>query len=118
MKVIVLRGNGRSFCAGYDFAGGFHHWDEHMTTDGEWDPGKDFVMATTPSMAPTQKFMSVWRASKPVIAQVHGWCVGGGSDFALCGRHRDRLATTPASARPTPACGAPTSRACGSTGWG
>ena len=28
--------------------------------------------------------MSVWRAPKPVIAQVHGWCVGGGSDFALC----------------------------------
>ena len=34
--------------------------------------------------APTQKFMSVWRSPKPVIAQVHGWCVGGGSDFALC----------------------------------
>ena len=28
--------------------------------------------------------MSVWRTPKPVIAQVHGWCVGGGSDFALC----------------------------------
>ena len=28
--------------------------------------------------------MSVWRSHKPVIAQVHGWCVGGGSDFALC----------------------------------
>ncbi|MEA2346472.1 MAG: enoyl-CoA hydratase [Thermoleophilaceae bacterium] len=83
VKVIVLRGKGRSFCAGYDFAGGFHHWDEHMNTDGEWDPGKDFVMATTPSMAPTQKFMSIWRTPKPVIAQVHGWCVGGGSDFAL-----------------------------------
>jgi enoyl-CoA hydratase len=31
-----------------------------------------------------QKFMSMWRAPKPVIAQVHGWCVGGGSDTALC----------------------------------
>jgi enoyl-CoA hydratase len=28
--------------------------------------------------------MSIWRAPKPVIAQVHGWCVGGGSDMALC----------------------------------
>jgi enoyl-CoA hydratase len=28
--------------------------------------------------------MSLWRAPKPVIAQVHGWCVGGGSDMALC----------------------------------
>ena len=84
VKVIVLRGAGRSFCAGYDFAGGFHHWDSEITTDGAWDPGKDFVMATAPSISPTQKFMSVWRSPKPVIAQVHGWCVGGGSDFALC----------------------------------
>src|SRR5438309_11437038 len=28
--------------------------------------------------------MSLWRSTKPVIAQVHGWCVGGGSDMALC----------------------------------
>jgi len=28
--------------------------------------------------------MSLWRSPKPVIAQVHGWCVGGGSDMALC----------------------------------
>jgi enoyl-CoA hydratase len=28
--------------------------------------------------------MSVWRSPKPVIAQVHGFCVGGGTDFALC----------------------------------
>ncbi len=84
VKVIVLRGAGRSFCAGYDFAGGFHHWDSEITTDGAWDPGKDFVMATAPGISPTQKFMSVWRSPKPVIAQVHGWCVGGGSDFALC----------------------------------
>ncbi len=84
VKVIVVRGAGRAFCAGYDFGGGFHHWDEALTTEGEWDPGKDFVAATAPALAPTQKLMSVWRAPKPVIAQVHGWCVGGGSDFALC----------------------------------
>lgn len=83
VSVIVLRGAGRAFCAGYNFGGGFHHWDEHVTTDGEWDPGKDFVYATAPQVAPTQKFLSVWRSPKPVIAQVHGWCVGGGSDFAL-----------------------------------
>jgi enoyl-CoA hydratase len=84
VKAIVLRGAGRAFCAGYDFGGGFHHWDEQLTTDGRWDPGKDFVFATAPAVAPTQKLMSVWRSPKPVIAQVHGWCVGGGSDFALC----------------------------------
>jgi len=84
VKVIVIRGAGRAFCAGYDFGGGFRHWDEAITTDGAWDPGKDFAAATAPQLAPTQKLMSVWRTCKPVIAQVHGWCVGGGSDFALC----------------------------------
>jgi enoyl-CoA hydratase len=84
VKVIVLRGAGRAFCAGYDFGGGFAHWDDQITTEGEWDPGKDFAFATAPALSPTQQFMSVWRSPKPVIAQVHGWCVGGGSDFALC----------------------------------
>ena len=84
VKVIVLRGAGRAFCAGFDFGEGFHHWDEGITTDGAWDPGKDFIAATSPSLGPVPKFMSLWRSPKPVIAQVHGWCVGGGSDMALC----------------------------------
>jgi len=84
VKVIVLRGAGRAFCAGFDFGAGWHHWDEALKTDGRWDAGKDFVFATAPSMAPVPKFMSMWRSPKPVIAQVHGWCVGGGSDMALC----------------------------------
>jgi len=84
IKVIVLRGAGRAFCAGFDFGGGFHHWDEAITTGGEWDPGKDFVAATWQGVGAVPKFMSLWRSPKPVIAQVHGWCVGGGSDMALC----------------------------------
>jgi enoyl-CoA hydratase len=83
VKVIVLRGAGRAFCAGFDLGGGFHHWDAGITTAGEWNPGKDFAWATSPH-GPVPKFMSLWRAPKPVIAQVHGWCVGGGSDLALC----------------------------------
>jgi enoyl-CoA hydratase len=82
VKVIVVRGAGRAFCAGYDFSGGFHHWDEFVTTEGEWDPGKDLLNGT--AYGPTYQFMSMWRVPKPVIAQVHGWCVGGGSDTALC----------------------------------
>src|ERR1041384_7937335 len=41
-------------------------------------------MATAPSIGPVPKFMSLWRSPKPTIAQVHGYCVGGGSDMALC----------------------------------
>ncbi len=84
VRVIVLRGAGRAFCAGFDFSDDFGHFKEYLTTDGRWDPGKDMVLATSPFTAPVPKFMSLWRTPKPVIAQVHGWCVGGGSDMALC----------------------------------
>ncbi|HEX5223673.1 MAG TPA: crotonase/enoyl-CoA hydratase family protein [Solirubrobacteraceae bacterium] len=84
VKVIVVRGAGRAFCAGFDFGGGFHHFDHELTTDGEWDPGKDFAVASSQALGAVPRFMSMWRSPKPVIAQVHGWCVGGGSDMALC----------------------------------
>jgi enoyl-CoA hydratase len=42
------------------------------------------IGTTTAFWAPVPNFMSMWRSPKPVIAQVHGWCVGGGSDMALC----------------------------------
>src|SRR5207237_7235709 len=56
VKVIVLRGAGRSFCAGFDFSEGFRHWDRAITTDGSWDPGKDFFWATQHSTGPVPKF--------------------------------------------------------------
>ena len=84
VKVIVLRGAGRAFCAGYNFAGGFAYGEKHLSTGGHWDPGKDMMHTTAAATSPHQKFMSIWRSPKPVIAQVHGWCVGGGSDYALC----------------------------------
>ena len=84
VKVIVLRGAGRAFCAGYHFGGGFRYGADFLSTDGRWDPGKDMMHTTAAATSPHQKFMSIWRSPKPVIAQVHGWCVGGGSDYALC----------------------------------
>ncbi len=84
VRVIILRGAGRSFCAGFDFSGDFGHYKDLMGTAGRWDPGKDFIFTTSAFTGPVPKFMSLWRSPKPVIAQVHGWCVGGGSDMALC----------------------------------
>ena len=83
VRVIVLRGAGRAFCAGYDFSGGGTAWDEEIGHT-EWDPGRDFTFVTQPQTGPTPKQMAIWTTLKPVIAQVHGWCVGGGSDMALC----------------------------------
>jgi enoyl-CoA hydratase len=88
VKVIVVRGAGRAFCAGFDFADNVSAWSgllsEGGRKDGRWDPGRDMIGVTSPFTGPVPKFMSLWRSPKPVIAQVHGWCVGGGSDLALC----------------------------------
>lgn len=85
VKVIVLRGAGRAFCAGFDFGQDFSSgYGTALYTDGRWDPGKDMIGTTSGLAAPVPRFMSIWHSPKPVIAQVHGWCVGGGSDMALC----------------------------------
>ncbi len=79
VRVIRLRGAGRTFCAGYDI-----DWGAHMMESAEegkpWDPILDYQMMSRF----VGSYMSLWRSPKPVIAQVHGFCVGGGTDFALC----------------------------------
>ena len=83
VRVVVVRGKGGRSRAGYDFGEGFHHWDEALTSHERWDPAKDASWGTNRFTSPHQQFFSMWRSPKPVIAQVRGWCVGGGSDNAL-----------------------------------
>ncbi|MEJ2122088.1 MAG: crotonase/enoyl-CoA hydratase family protein [Alphaproteobacteria bacterium] len=86
VRVIVLQGAGESFCAGFDFSGDLKHYDDWgapLSADN-YDPGRDVMMVTSPFVGPVPKFMSIWRSPKPVIAKIHGWCVGGGSEMALC----------------------------------
>ena len=77
VRVIVLQGAGRAFCAGYDLKLYAEGGEDHQ---GEvWDPIKDFRMMK----ANTDHFFSLWRSAKPTIAKVHGYAVAGGSDIAL-----------------------------------
>lgn len=82
IRVVVLAGDGESFCAGFDFSDGLAHYEG--LGEEHYDPGMDVIYATNPYTAPIPTFMNLWRCSKPVIAKVHGWCVGGGSEMALC----------------------------------
>jgi enoyl-CoA hydratase len=76
VRVIRLRGAGRAFCAGYDL-----EWAaELMRDDDPWDPAADYRTMSRY----VNSYMALWRSPKPVVAQVHGVCVGGGSDLALC----------------------------------
>ena len=81
IRVVVLSGAGRAFCAGYDLDWGTKAEDAtQRAMSGNWDPVRDYLGMSRNVRA----FMSLWECPKPVIAQVHGWCVGGGTDMALC----------------------------------
>jgi enoyl-CoA hydratase len=81
VRVLVLSGAGRAFCAGYDLDWGTKAEDAgQKALGGQWDPVRDYLGMSRNVRA----FMSLWESAKPVIAQVHGWCVGGGTDMALC----------------------------------
>jgi enoyl-CoA hydratase len=47
---------------------------------GTWDPVTDFQMMSRN----VRGFMSLFRSDKPVVCKVHGYCVAGGTDMALC----------------------------------
>jgi enoyl-CoA hydratase len=79
VRAIRLRGAGRTFCAGYDIDWGAEMMRE-VDAAGPWDPIVDYQMMSRY----VDTYMRLWRSPKPVIAQVHGFCVGGGTDFALC----------------------------------
>ena len=79
VRVIRLRGAGRAFCAGYDIEWGARVMRE-AEGDEPWDPMADLRMMSRFVNA----YMRLWRSPKATIAQVQGFCVGGGTDFALC----------------------------------
>ena len=75
IRVMIIRGAGPSFSAGYDLAGGNEGYELPFYTpagDGQWPRHV------------TEGWMSIWDLAKPVIAQVHGYCLAGGSELATC----------------------------------
>lgn len=72
VRVMIIRGAGPCFSAGYDLqsdvrkdqpyytAGGLANWPRHVV----------------------EGFFKIWDLAKPVIAQVHGYCLAGGTELA------------------------------------
>jgi len=73
VRVTIVRGAGKCFSAGYELGGGNEGLDLPFYTaggDGHWPRHV------------TDGWMSIWDLAKPVIAQVHGYCLAGGSELA------------------------------------
>jgi enoyl-CoA hydratase/carnithine racemase len=104
VSVLLLAGNGKGFCGGYDLvasAEGQGRLDDEAVgappaapgspldprvmaanhdPTGVWDPTVDYAMMSRNVRA----FMSLFHCGKPVVCKVHGFCVAGGTDMALC----------------------------------
>ena len=99
VHVIGLAGNGNGFCGGYDLGAAETFGGEpggagdatgrpddpavvaaNHDPGRTWDPVVDFQMMSRN----LRGFMSLFHSDKPVICKVHGFCVAGGTDMALC----------------------------------
>jgi enoyl-CoA hydratase len=100
VHAIALAGNGSGFCGGYDLVESAERMPEgfglsgapegspldpatiaaNHSSDRVWDPVTDFQMMTRN----VRGFMSLFHSEKPTLCKVHGFCVAGGTDMALC----------------------------------
>jgi enoyl-CoA hydratase len=99
VHVILLAGNGKGFCGGYDLVESAEGHAASPSDDavpgspldlaviranhepgGAWDPMVDHAMMSRN----VRGFMSLFQCGKPVVCRVHGFCVAGGTDMALC----------------------------------
>ena len=71
VRIVVVRGAGRAFCAGYDLE---QEALEGEPTITEWHEVLSRDVEVT---------MKLWGLSKPTIAAVHGWCLAGGMEVAM-----------------------------------
>ena len=72
-RVIIIRGAGRAFSAGYDLA---------PDAEGRADRG-DVVDDRDRLQANIDRWLRVWDFPKPVIAQVHGYCLAGATQLCV-----------------------------------
>ncbi len=100
VHVIVLAGNGNGFCGGYDLVDSAEQQTLENSVAADlpgsaldpavqlrnhlpgttWDPMVDYQMMSRN----VKGFMSLFHSDKPVVCKVHGFCVAGGTDMALC----------------------------------
>jgi enoyl-CoA hydratase len=100
VHVIALSGAGKGFCGGYDLYASAERLGDGLAAEPAqpgsaidpatiaanhdpaqiWDPMLDHAMMARN----VRGFMSLFHADKPVVCKVHGFCVAGGTDLALC----------------------------------
>jgi enoyl-CoA hydratase len=77
VSVVIIRGAGRSFCAGYDIS------PDNDGKRSQFLTGGDVVGDRWRLRRNSKRWLELWDLQTPVIAQVHGHCLAAGSELAL-----------------------------------
>ncbi len=98
VHVVVLSGAGPGFCGGYDLVASAEAFEDRVPggaarspldpavqaanhdPERPWDPLVDYAMMSRN----VRGFMTLFNCATPVLCKVHGYCVAGGTDLALC----------------------------------
>ncbi len=85
VHAVIIRGAGRAFSAGYDLAGGGASVPVSRVQDDDKSyRGYRSIDDDAWQLERQQRYrMAIFDMHKPVIAQVHGYCLAGGTDIAL-----------------------------------
>jgi enoyl-CoA hydratase len=75
VRVVVIKGAGRGFCAGHDYS-------KENFVPGERETGADTEAHRVDFSKRLRSYMRVWEIPKPVIAQVHGPCIAAATILA------------------------------------
>jgi enoyl-CoA hydratase len=82
VHVVLLRGDGPSFCSGYDLAG-----SDYTPYRVDAEHGRGTSSAIDDDLWRVEqgqrRVLAIFDLHKPVVAQVQGYCVAGGTDLAL-----------------------------------
>jgi enoyl-CoA hydratase len=78
IKVLILKANGKGFCSGHAIGNNAVDYPEFVegfkAMGTPWKPQTDLFV---------KPILNLWEFSKPTIAQVHGYCVGGGTHYGV-----------------------------------
>ncbi len=72
VRVSIVRGAGKCFCSGYDLTSELGEEQPYFTAGGDGDWSRHVA----------EGWFGIWDLAKPVIAEVHGYALAGGSELA------------------------------------
>ena len=80
VHVMLLRAEGPAFCAGYGLDWSTEMQAQEASSERVWDSAADLRGISSF----VDVYMKLFKAWKPTIAAVQGWCIAGGTDMVLC----------------------------------